>query len=306
MVVAVSFFCGGTSASAQQSIGGADLVVNQVRGNLAAGRVVAVLRGDDVYRDEGVRTEADSTAKLVLRDNTVLTMGPSSSVKLDRFVYAGEGQEGAIAVNLLKGALVFATGNAAKHSYLITTPTAAIGVRGTIFRIDATALKTVLTLVEGAIDVCMRSQKRRCVYLDRPGQQAVVTPQQIAVTVNPNSSTVGGTTLGMTAPGTPGVSAAAPASAPAPAAAAPANAPASAAAAPASAPAPAPAAHASAPAAAATASAPSPGAPSPGHPGNGQGNGSGMETTAMAITASGSATAKAAAPDTETAVTADA
>ena len=93
-MIAASFFDGGTSASAQQSIGGAETVVNQVRGNLTAGRVVAVLRGDDVYRDEGVRTEADSTAKLVLRDKTVLSVGPSSSVKLDRFVYAGEGQEG--------------------------------------------------------------------------------------------------------------------------------------------------------------------------------------------------------------------
>ncbi len=61
---------------------------------------------------EGVRTQADSSAKLVLRDKTVLTVGPSSFVKLDRFVYAGEGLSGANAVNVLKGALVFATGNA--------------------------------------------------------------------------------------------------------------------------------------------------------------------------------------------------
>ena len=80
----------------------------------------------------------------------MLTVGPSSLVKLDRFVYAGEGLSGAIAVNVLKGALVFATGNAAKHSYLITTPTAAIGVRGTIFRIEATASKTRVVLEEGA------------------------------------------------------------------------------------------------------------------------------------------------------------
>ena len=114
MVVAAAFFGWGTSASAE-SIGGAEIVVNEVKGNLAEGRVVAVLRGDDVYRDEGVRTQADSSAKLVLRDNTVLTVGPSFLVKLDRFVYAGEGLSGAIAVNVLKGALRFTTGNATKH-----------------------------------------------------------------------------------------------------------------------------------------------------------------------------------------------
>ena len=128
---------GGTSAFADQNIGGAEIVVNQVKGNLASGGVVHVLQGDAVYRDEGVRTDPDSTTKLVLRDKTVLTVGPSSFVKLDRFVYAGEGLSGAIAVNVVKGALTFATGNAAKHSYAITTPTAALGVRGTIFRIEA-------------------------------------------------------------------------------------------------------------------------------------------------------------------------
>ena len=291
MVIAASFFGGGTPASAQQSIGGAETVVNQVRGNLTAGRVVAVLRGDDVYRDEGVRTGADSTAKLVLRDKTVLSVGPSSSVKLDRFVYAGEGQEGAIAVNLMKGALVFATGNAAKHSYLITTPTAALGVRGTIFRIDATASKTLVTLQEGAMDVCMRSHKQRCVYLDHPGQQATVTTTQVAVTEDPHSPAVGAVIGNVR--GAPGPATAAPASAPGPsggtsasapgaAAAATASAPGSSGGATASAPGSAAAATASAPGSSggATASAPGPSGPGPGGPGpsgngNGQGNGNG-------------------------------
>jgi hypothetical protein len=302
MVITASFFGGGTSASAQQSIGGAETVVNQVRGDLTAGRVVAVLRGDDVYRDEGVRTGADSTAKLVLRDKTVLSVGPSSSVKLDRFVYAGEGQEGAIAVNLMKGALVFATGNAAKHSYLITTPTAALGVRGTIFRIDATAFKTLVTLEEGAMDVCLRSHKRRCVYLDHPGQQATVTTTQVAVTENPHSPAVGAVIGNVR--GTPGPAAAGTASAPGPSGGTSASAPGSASAATASAPGPAAAGAASAPgpsggtsasapgsASAATASAPGPsggatasapgpsgagpGGPGPSGNGNGQGHGNG-------------------------------
>src|SRR5271165_3750604 len=107
-------------------------------------------------------------------------------------LYAGEGLSGAIAVNVLKGALRFTTGNAAKHSYLITTPTAAIGVRGTIFRIEATASKTRVVLEEGAIDVCMRNFKQRCVTLDHPGQQATVTTTQVAMTTDPASPSVGG------------------------------------------------------------------------------------------------------------------
>ena len=64
--------------------------------------------------------------------------GPSSAIKLDRFVYAGPSQPGAIAVNLVKGALRFATGDADKKAYVIETPTAALGVRGTILKISRT------------------------------------------------------------------------------------------------------------------------------------------------------------------------
>jgi hypothetical protein len=235
IVVAAMFFGQGTSL-AGDGIGGAEVVVNEVKGNLAPNKVVAILRGDEVYRDEGVRTGPDSSAKVVLRDNTVVTVGASSYVKLDRFVYAGEGQRGAIALNLVKGSLVFATGKAEKHSYLITTPTAALGVRGTIFRVEATASKTQVVLEEGAINVCMRARvNRRCVDLDHPGQAASVTVAQVAVTTSPATAAPHAQAVGRgpgPAPAAPAAAPAAPAAAPA-APAAPAAAPAAARAAPA-------------------------------------------------------------------------
>jgi hypothetical protein len=266
-VVAAASLGRGIPAEAE-SIGGAEIVVNEVKGNLAPGRVVAILRGDEVYRDEGVRTGADGSAKLVLHDNTVVTVGPSSLVKLDRFVYAGEGQRGAIALNVLKGSLVFVTGNAEKHSYLITTPTAALGVRGTIFRVEATASRTRVVLVEGALNVCMRSLvNRRCVDLDHPGQEAVVSVTQIAVTENPASPSPGGGANVRTGSirGAPAATSTATASAPGAAAAASASAPGAAAAASASAPG----------AAAASASAPGAAAASPGHSNGGTTSGPG-------------------------------
>ena len=204
LIAAAAFFDGATSCSAEPSIGAAETVINLVKGRLASRAEVLVSQGDGVYRDEDVRTNEDSSAKLVLRDNTALSIGPSSSVKLDRFVYAGEGQGGAIAVNVIKGALVFATGNANKKSYQITTPTAAIGVRGTIFKVVATASKTIVELEEGAVVVCMRRATRRCVVLDHPGGQASVTAAQIGVAANgsggggaaPGNGTGGGGGLG--------------------------------------------------------------------------------------------------------------
>ncbi|MBV9222229.1 MAG: FecR domain-containing protein [Methylobacteriaceae bacterium] len=170
-------------ALAQQNIGAAGVVRNQVNGSLPTG-AVAIAQGDSVFRDEGVRTGTESAAKLVFLDNTNVAMGPLSSIKLDRFVYSGENSTGSIAFNLAKGAFRFATGNADKKAYTITTPTATIGIRGTILEIVSTASKTSVVLQEGAAIVCTRNKdekKRHCVELQTVGQQAVVTAQKASI-----------------------------------------------------------------------------------------------------------------------------
>jgi len=167
-------------ALADDSIGGAKTVVNLVTGDLATGDKVNLFQGDEVFRDEGVRTDADSSARLVLRDNTNLLVGPSSSIKLDRFVYAGPGQPGAIAVNLVKGAFRFATGDADKKAYVIATPTAALGVRGTVLKIVSNASKTYVLLDEGGAIACTRiAAHRRCLQLTEANQVVVVTATQV-------------------------------------------------------------------------------------------------------------------------------
>ena len=169
------------AARADENIGGAISVVNLVTGDLASGDKVKLLQGDQVFRDEGVRTDPDSSARLVLRDNTNLLLGPSSLVKLDRFVYAGPTQPGAIAVNLVKGALRFATGDADKKAYVIATPTAALGVRGTVLKILAVGpSRTFVVLGEGGAVVCTRgSAKRRCLQLTQPDQAVEVTATEV-------------------------------------------------------------------------------------------------------------------------------
>ncbi len=164
-------------AQAEESIGGAKTVVNLVTGDLGTGDKVNVFQGDDVFKDEGVRTDADSSARLILRDNTNLLLGPSSSIKLDRFVYSGPSQPGAIAVNLVKGALRFATGDADKKAYVIETPTAAMGVRGTVLKIVSSPSDTLVLLDEGGALICTRAdpKKRRCLQLTEPGQAVEVT-----------------------------------------------------------------------------------------------------------------------------------
>ena len=132
MMFAVVLLSGSTGASWSQGggIGGAQIVINSVQGDLASGSSGPVAQGDAVYRDEAVRTRVDSKAGLLLEDQSKVTIGPSSTLKLDRFVYPGPQQPGTIILNLSKGTLRITAGEANKRSYTILTPNAAIGVRG--------------------------------------------------------------------------------------------------------------------------------------------------------------------------------
>ena len=122
-------FGGGEVAWSEERIGGAEIVINIVQGDLPSGSITPVAQGDAVYRDEGVRTRVDSKARFVLVDQTNVTIGPSSTIRLDRFVYSGPKQCGKIVLNLAKGTCRLIMGDADKHSYTIVTPTAAIGIR---------------------------------------------------------------------------------------------------------------------------------------------------------------------------------
>ena len=129
LVAAVVLVCGSQVAWSAERIGGAEIVINIVQGDLGSGSITPVSQGDAVYQDEGVRTRVDSKAKIILVDQTNVTIGPSSIIKLDRFVYDGAKQRGKIVFNLAKGTCRLIVGDADKRSYTIVTPTAAIGIR---------------------------------------------------------------------------------------------------------------------------------------------------------------------------------
>jgi ferric-dicitrate binding protein FerR (iron transport regulator) len=165
-ICAVSSF----TAHAQERIGRAAVVRNDV--SQIAPRVVKISTGDEIFRDETVRTAADSDAKFVLRDDTNLSLGPGSTLKLDRAVFSGETSAGDIAIKLSSGAFRFITGHSTKESYKIVTPLATIGVRGTTLDILNQRGRNVVVLQDGRARVCAAGQ---CVDLLIPGDSAVIT-----------------------------------------------------------------------------------------------------------------------------------
>jgi len=180
-----------SSADAQQNIGATAAANNEVSRELsgASGRLGV---GDPVFINEIVRTGLESTAKLVFLDSTNLAVGPISRIILDRFIYDPAKSSEAMGVKLAKGIFRFTTGVLDKKAYSVTTPTAAIGVRGTVLDISVSADRTRVTLREGRALVCpikkgtaFQQQARDCakghsahcdcVDLTNPGQTAQVT-----------------------------------------------------------------------------------------------------------------------------------
>jgi hypothetical protein len=181
-------FAAGTGTApvlAQTRVGEAALVKNEViRVNATGNSQINV--GDGLLRDEVVRTGLDSATRLVMADSTNLSLGPSSTITLDRTVFDDEHTYREIAVRLTTGAFRFVTGHSEKAAYKITTSVATIGVRGTILDILAQRGKTTVVLQEGASSVCTLSFQ--CVELTQPGETAVITSTGGKTTIKKTTS----------------------------------------------------------------------------------------------------------------------
>jgi hypothetical protein len=173
------------SALAQARVGEAVVIQNQVV-RVAGPSTSQIKVGDGVLRDEVVRTGVDSAARLVMADNTNLSLGPNATLKLDRTVFNDEHTYRDIAIRLTTGAFRFVTGDSEKAAYKITTSLATIGVRGTILDILAQRSKTTVRLQTGASLVCAIGGP--CIELTQSGDTAVVTSTGGKVTIQKLSS----------------------------------------------------------------------------------------------------------------------
>jgi FecR-like protein len=151
-------------------VGQAEIIRNEVV-NVGDAQIVPINIGDVVMRDEIVRTSADSDARIGLLDDTKLTLGPGSTLKIDRAVYSGETSYRQITIRLTSGAFRFITGHSDKKSYRIETPFASIGVRGTILDIQVLPNQTLVSLQDGQASVCAGT---RCTQLLQRGHTANV------------------------------------------------------------------------------------------------------------------------------------
>ena len=133
--VAVVMALAATPVSAQQAVPAGH--VKTVSGTATIVRdhgAAAAKAGDPIYATDTLRTGADGSVGVTLRDDTRVSLGPNSEVKVDRYVYSpGEGGLGMV-LKFIRGVSVYVSGRMAKlapDAVRLETPSGIVGVRGT-------------------------------------------------------------------------------------------------------------------------------------------------------------------------------
>jgi hypothetical protein len=92
--------------------------------------------GVPVYEGDTLRTFWNGTMGVTFKDNTRISLGPSTRVTIPKFVFSPADKQYGFVLRLLAGTMQYLSGLMAKlapDSVKIEEPTATIGVRGTRF-----------------------------------------------------------------------------------------------------------------------------------------------------------------------------
>src|SRR5215813_5167738 len=143
----------GHAQYAQAAAPGAGQFIGRVE---KAGGVVTVIRngvsvalnvGDSVYKGDVVQTGSGSTCGISFTDGSALNVTANARMVLSEYVYDPNGSGNSELFNLVQGTVTFVSGQVAKTGTMnVTTPTATMGIRGTVGTIQIAAQDGTITV----------------------------------------------------------------------------------------------------------------------------------------------------------------
>jgi trimeric autotransporter adhesin len=115
-----------TAADAQTRIGSASSVTPEASGSVGG----TLSAGSGVHANETVRTGSSGRAGLQFNDQSNLSVGPSSQVRLDKFVFDPNKGTGSTVIEATRGTFRFSSGAQNNGEVKIKTPYGTLGTRG--------------------------------------------------------------------------------------------------------------------------------------------------------------------------------
>ncbi len=210
---AISLLLSGMLFLAATVFAGQAATVTHVSGPLAArkadGATKAISIGSKVDEGDTVLTEKRTYARLKFNDGSEVTLKPNSQFKVEKYNYdETKPKEDAGSFNLIKGGLRTITGQIGKRgnqdSYKMSTPTATIGIRGTIYDAhfcqgdSCGAIKpglylsvsngSVVVTNSGGSPTTLQVKAGQYVYVQSPVTPPVVLPAKPDIPFNPPPS----------------------------------------------------------------------------------------------------------------------
>lgn len=123
----------------QQNVGAGQLkVVSGSAFIVRDGSPIPAAPGQTVLQADVLRTGADGRLGVTLNDDTRVSLGPNSEVRLDRFAYATADGGFALVLKFVRGVAAYVSGRIAKlapDAIRLEIPAAIVGVRGTMLAI---------------------------------------------------------------------------------------------------------------------------------------------------------------------------
>jgi hypothetical protein len=138
-VFAIALALGALPALAQEYAG----VVKTTKGSAnveRSGKNIAAAPGVQLRQGDRIVTGNNGYVGITMRDDTLLTLGPGSSMGLDSYSFDPKTHDGSFLASLSKGMLSVVTGLIARRSpeqFAVKTRVSTMGVRGTEFIIEA-------------------------------------------------------------------------------------------------------------------------------------------------------------------------
>lgn len=168
------------TAAAEEDVG--KVVAVRGKGTIERGssRLNASVKGGILVNDV-VRTAADSRAKLLFIDDSVLTLSDNSRLVIKEFIQ-NKGDRGKSIFNLLDGKMRSVVG---KTRFEVQTPTAVAAARGTVIFFDVSRTNNVtsskIICLEGHVQIRSTSPAVQGAVTLSPGRMVVVSTGQTAL-----------------------------------------------------------------------------------------------------------------------------
>jgi len=142
--------------------------------------------GDVIFLGDEIETGPESGLQIMLLDETIFTIGHSSAMTIDTFVYDPSTSAGEVTARILKGTFRFVSGQVAKAQpdrMSVKLPTGTIGIRGTSAAGVVNGLSSQVVLLGPGPDNNAEEQAARIV-VDNAGQSVEITRPGFGTTIN--------------------------------------------------------------------------------------------------------------------------